>query len=198
MTITELSTGRLLLRQWRPDDLEAWAAMNADPQVREFWPNLLTRDEAAASLEHFRDDLERRGWGWWAIEVSATGEFIGMAGLDPVDDDAPVTGVEAGWRLARAAWGHGYATEAAHAVLTFGFQTLQLLEILAIAVAGNERSRALMRRLGMTHDPAEDFDDLSMPPGPLRRSVVYRLTADRMSPPPFDNRPDRAPDSSAA
>jgi RimJ/RimL family protein N-acetyltransferase len=121
--------------------------------------------------------LSQRGWGWWAVEVAATGEFIGMAGLDPVDEEAPVSGVEAGWRLARSAWGCGYATEAARAVLAYGFQTLRLPEILAISVAGNERSRALMRRLGMTYDPAEDFDDLSMPPGPLRHSVVYRMAA---------------------
>jgi RimJ/RimL family protein N-acetyltransferase len=174
---TELTTDRLRLRQWRDSDLDAWAAMNADPQVREFWPNLMTRDQAAANLADFRGVLAQRGWGWWAVEVTETGEFIGMAGLDPVDEQAPVTGVEAGWRLARTAWGHGYATEAAHAVLAHGFRALELPEILAIAVAGNERSRALMRRLGMTHDPAEDFDDASMPPGPLRHAVVYRTTA---------------------
>jgi RimJ/RimL family protein N-acetyltransferase len=174
---TELSTERLRLRQWRDSDLDAWAAMNADPQVREFWPDLLTREQAAASMEYFRGELAERGWGWCAVEVAASGEFIGMVGLDPVDEDAPVTGVEAGWRLARTAWGRGYATEAARAVLTFGFRALQLPEILAISVAGNERSRALMRRLGMTHDPAEDFDDVSMPPGPLRHSVVYRMPA---------------------
>ncbi|MBW6439352.1 GNAT family N-acetyltransferase [Actinoplanes hulinensis] len=174
---TELTTERLRLRQWLAGDLETWAEMNADPQVREFWPDLLTRDQAAAGMEHFRGELAQRGWGWWAVEVAATGEFIGMAGLDPVDEDAPVTGVEAGWRFARSAWGRGYATEAARAVLAYGFQTLRLPEILAIAVAGNERSLALMRRLGMTHDPAEDFEDLTMPPGPLRHSVVYRIAA---------------------
>ncbi len=175
---TELTTGRLLLRQWRDSDLDTWAAMNADPQVREFWPDLLSREQAAANLEYFRSELASRGWGWWAVEVAASGEFIGMAGLDRVDEDAPVTGVEAGWRLARTAWGRGYATEAAREVLTYGFRVLQLPEILAISVAGNERSRAVMRRLGMTHDPAEDFDDASMPPGPLRHSVVHRITAE--------------------
>jgi RimJ/RimL family protein N-acetyltransferase len=179
---TELTTDRLRLRQWRDADLDAWAAMNADQQVREFWPDLLTRDQAAACLDAFRGELTERGWGWWALEVTATGEFIGMAGLDPVDEQAPVSGVEAGWRLARAAWGHGYATEAARAVLAHGFQVLNLPEILAIAAAGNERSRALMRRLGMTHDPAEDFDDPDMPAGPLRHAVVYRITAGAFTP----------------
>ncbi|MEV0899524.1 GNAT family N-acetyltransferase [Actinoplanes sp. NPDC049802] len=174
---TELTTERLRLRQWLDSDLDVWAAMNADPRVREFWPDLLSREQAAAGLECFRAELAERGWGWWAVEVTATGEFIGMAGLDPVDEEAPVTGVEAGWRLARSAWGHGYATEAARAVLAYGFRTLRLPEVLAISVAGNERSRALMSRLGMAHDPAADFDDLSVPPGPLRHSVVYRIGA---------------------
>jgi RimJ/RimL family protein N-acetyltransferase len=106
--------------------------------------------------------------------VRATGEFIGMAGLDPVDEGLPFDGVEIGWRLARRAWGHGYATEAARAALAYGFGTLGRPEILAIAAAGNVRSRAVMSRLGMTHDPADDFDDPSEPSA-LRRSVVYRL-----------------------
>jgi RimJ/RimL family protein N-acetyltransferase len=120
-------------------------------------------------------DLDRRGWGWWAVEVRAPGEFIGFCGLDPVEDDMPFTGVEAGWRLTRTAWGQGYATEAARAVLDFGFRRLDLDEIVAVTVATNLRSQAVMRRIGMTHDPADDFDDPSMPEGPLRRGVVYRI-----------------------
>jgi RimJ/RimL family protein N-acetyltransferase len=169
-----LTTERLLLRQWRDDDLDAWAELNADPSVREFFDGVLTRDQARASLERFRDDITGRGWGWWAVEVRATGELAGMAGLDPVDEGLPFHGVEIGWRLARRAWGKGYATEAARAVLAYGFETLGLLEILAIAAAGNVRSHAVMTRLGMTHDPADDFDDPTEPP-PLRRSVLYRL-----------------------
>ena len=171
----ELKTERLLLRQWRDGDLDAWAAMNADPEVREFFPEVLTPEQAAASLAHFRGELAARGWGWWAVEVTATGELAGMAGLDPVDEDVPVRGVEAGWRLARHTRGKGYATEAARAVFAYGFETLGLPEILAIAAAGNVRSHAVMRRLGMTRDPADDFDDPTAPPGRLRRTVVYRL-----------------------
>ena len=173
--ITELTTDRLLLRQWRDDDLDAWAAMNADPEVREFFPEVLTREQADASLGWFRTDLAERGWGWWAIEVTATGEFIGMAGIDPVDEGVPFHGVEVGWRLARGAWGHGYATEAAGAVVRYGFEKLELREILAIAAAGNVRSHAVMRRIGMTRDPADDFDDPTVPAGPLRASVLYRI-----------------------
>jgi RimJ/RimL family protein N-acetyltransferase len=169
-----MQTDRLLLRQWRDDDLDAWAALNADPAVREFFDGVLTRDQARASLEHFRDTIAERGWGFWAIEVRATGELAGMTGLDPVDEGLPFHGVEIGWRLARPAWGHGYATEAARAALAYGFGTLGRREILAVAAAGNVRSHAVMKRLGMTHDPADDFDDPTEPPE-LRRCVLYRL-----------------------
>jgi RimJ/RimL family protein N-acetyltransferase len=172
-----IRTDRLLLRQWRDEDLGPWAAMNADPEVREFFPELLTAEQAGASLHRFRARLAERGFGWWAVEVAGTGTFIGMAGLDTVDEGLPIHGVEIGWRLAREAWGHGYATEAARAVLDDGFDRLGLPEILAVAVAGNERSQAVMRRLGMTHDPADDFDDPAVPAGPLRRCVVHRLRA---------------------
>jgi RimJ/RimL family protein N-acetyltransferase len=171
--MTELRTQRLVLRSWREDDGEPWAAMNADPQVREFLGGPLTRDESIAAMTRFRTALDLRGWGWWAIEAIETGAFIGFAGLDPVDPGTPFSGVEIGWRLARESWGHGYATEAARACLRHGFDALDLPEILAIAAAGNHRSHAVMRRLGMTHDPADDFDEGST------RSVVYRLKRER-------------------
>ncbi|MEU8780368.1 GNAT family N-acetyltransferase [Streptomyces sp. NPDC048637] len=175
--MSELRTERLLLREWRESDLGPWAAMNADPEVRAYFPEVLTPERSAASVARFQADLARRGWGWWALEVRATGEFIGFTGLDPVADDMPFTGVEAGWRLARSAWGHGYATEAGEAALAFGFTTLGLPEILAVTTATNLRSQAVMRRLGMTRNPADDFDDPDVPDGPLRRSVLYRISA---------------------
>ncbi|MET9271240.1 GNAT family N-acetyltransferase [Kribbella sp. NPDC003557] len=178
--MTELRTDRLVLRRWRDSDVEPWAAMNADPEVREHLGDLLTREQSAASVAGFQADFDRRGYGWWAVEVRATGEFIGFAGLDQVDDHMPFTGVEIGWRLARQAWGYGYATEAALAVLSYGFDSLELPEILAVTTALNHRSQAVMRRIGMTRDPADDFDDPSAPEGPLRPSVLYRI----------DRRPD--------
>ncbi|MFB6553383.1 GNAT family N-acetyltransferase [Streptomyces sp. NPDC056405] len=177
MSGSGLRTDRLLLREWRASDLAPWAAMNADPVVREYFPGVLTREQSEASAARFQADLERRGWGWWAVEVAATGEFIGFTGLDPVEDGMPFTGVEAGWRLARPAWGHGYATEAAQAVVTHAFEILDLSEVLAVTTATNLRSQAVMRRLGMTRDPADDFDDPDVPEGPLRPNVVYRLRA---------------------
>ncbi|MFH8974856.1 GNAT family N-acetyltransferase [Streptomyces sp. NPDC017890] len=180
--MSELRTDRLVLRQWRACDLAPWAAMNADPVVREYFPGVLTREQSEASAALFQADLVRRGWGWWAVEVVATGEFIGFTGLDPVEDGMPFTGVEAGWRLARPAWGHGYATEAARAVVSHAFEEIGLAEVLAVTTATNLRSRAVMRRIGMTHDPADDFDDPGVPEGPLRRCVVHRLRAGHRQP----------------
>ncbi|MEU9735077.1 GNAT family N-acetyltransferase [Streptomyces sp. NPDC048002] len=173
----ELRTDRLLLRRWRASDLAPWAALNADPEVRRYFPELLTRERSDASAARSEADLERRGWGWWALEVRDSGEFIGFAGLDPVDEGMPFTGVEAGWRLARSAWGHGYASEAGRAVVSFGLGHLGLTEVLAVTAAANLRSRAVMRRIGMTRDPADDFDDPEVPEGPLRPSVLYRIRA---------------------
>lgn len=171
----DLRTDRLILRPWRESDVQPWAAMNADPQVREFLGDLLTREESAASVAHFQAQLDERGFGFWAVEVQSTGEFIGFTGLDQVDEGMPFTGIEIGWRLARSAWGHGYATEAALASLAYGFETLALPEIVAVTTAANLRSQAVMRRIGMTRDPAEDFDDPAEPEGPLRRNVLYRI-----------------------
>ncbi|MCG7203902.1 GNAT family N-acetyltransferase [Streptomyces arenae] len=175
--MTELRTDRLTLRRWRDADLGPWAAMNADPEVREHLGDLLTREQSDASVARFRTEFDLRGYGWWAVEVRATGEFAGFAGLDDVDDGLPFTGVEIGWRLARPAWGHGYATEAALAVLAHGFGALALPEILAVTTAANLRSQAVMRRIGMTRDPDGDFDDPAAPAGPLRPNVLYRITA---------------------
>ncbi|WP_406114947.1 GNAT family N-acetyltransferase [Kitasatospora purpeofusca] len=174
--MTDLHTDRLLIRRWRQSDLEPWAAMNADPEVRQHLGEPLSRERSDESVARFEADFDRRGYGWWAVEVRETGEFIGFAGLDEVDEEVPFTGVEIGWRLARSAWGHGYATEAARAVLAFGFDTLRLPEILAVTTATNLRSQAVMTRLGMTRDPADDFDDPSAPEGPLRPNVLFRLT----------------------
>ncbi|MFG1618353.1 GNAT family N-acetyltransferase [Nonomuraea wenchangensis] len=173
--MAQLRTDRLILRRWRDSDLEPWAAMNADPEVREHLGDLLTREQSDASVSRFQAEFDQRGYGWWAVEIEATGEFIGFAGLDEVDAHMPFTGVEIGWRLARSAWGHGYATEAAMAVLAHGFDALELPEILAVTTATNHRSQAVMRRIGMTRDPADDFDDPTEPEGPLRPNVLYRI-----------------------
>lgn len=161
----EIRTDRLLLRPWRRSDLAPWAAMNADPEVREHLGGPLTRAESDASVARFQAEFAERGYGWWALEERATGAFLGFAGLDRIDDGMPFVGVEIGWRLARSAWGHGYATEAARATLDFGFQTLGLAEILAVTTSANRRSQAVMERIGMTH--VATYDDAT---------VVYRIS----------------------
>jgi len=148
--------------------------MNADPEVRRFLGPLLTFEQAEAWALNFQDDLDRYGFGRWAVEVRASGEFIGFTGLNQVGEEMPFSGVEIGWRLARSAWGHGYATEAGRAALEYGFDTIGLPEVVAVTMASNVRSQAVMRRIGMIRDPAEDFDDPDVDEGPLRRHVVYR------------------------
>jgi RimJ/RimL family protein N-acetyltransferase len=176
--VAEITTDRLILRGWREADLAPWAAMNADPEVRRYVGPLLTLEQAAAWALNYQDDLDRYGFGFWAVEIRTSGEFIGFTGLNTVDEEMPFSGVELGWRLARPAWGHGYATEAGLAALRYGFGTMGLPEVLAVTMARNVRSQAVMRRIGMTTDPAEDFDDPDVDEDPLRRHVVYRKLRD--------------------
>lgn len=152
--------------------------MNADLAVMEFFPEPLTRQQSDDLIEKIEAGFEVNGYGLWAVELLATGEFVGFTGLAVPELEAHFTpAVEVGWRLARSAWGHGYATEAAQAALRFGFERVGLVEVVSFASAGNARSRAVMERLGMTHDPADDFDHSSLPAGdPLRRHVLYRAT----------------------
>ena len=176
--MAEITTERLIMRGWREADLAPWAAMNADPEVRRYVGPLLTFEQAAAWVLNYQDDLDRYGFGFWAVEIRASGEFIGFTGLNTVDKEMPFSGVELGWRLAYPAWGHGYATEAGLAALRYGFGTMGLPEVVAVTMARNVRSQAVMRRIGMTTDPAEDFDDPDVGEGPLRRHVVYRRLRD--------------------
>ena len=171
-----IETPRLLLRPWRDDDLPAFAAMNADPRVMEFLGPLKTREESDASVARFSAHLARHGFGFWAVEVTGVADFIGFVGLKVLDFEAHFAPcVEVGWRLAYDHWGKGYATEAARASLDFGFRRLGLEEIVAFTVPANRRSWRVMERLGMTRDPADDFDHPALPEGhPLRRHVLYR------------------------
>jgi RimJ/RimL family protein N-acetyltransferase len=164
------------LRQWQERDFEPFAALNADPEVMRFFPARLTREQSDTFAERARRGIVERGWGLWAVEVTEPERFIGYVGLAQPRFEAHFTpAVEVGWRLARNAWGNGYATEAARAALAFGFEELKLDEIVSFTAAINERSRRVMERLGMTHEPSDDFDHPSVSDGPLRRHVLYRL-----------------------
>jgi len=153
--------------------------MNADREVMEHFPAVLDRAGSDDLVDRIETGFAAYGFGLWALEVMDTGHFIGFTGLSVPRFDAPFTpAVEVGWRLARNAWGQGYATEAARAALAIGFDDLDLGEIVSFTSVGNARSRAVMDRLGMTRDPADDFDHPSMPSGHrLRRHVLYRITA---------------------
>ncbi|HEV7956982.1 MAG: acetyltransferase, family protein [Microbacteriaceae bacterium] len=179
-----IRTERLLLRQWTDDDLDPFAQLNADPEVMRHFPAPLARPQSDVLAAVIRSRLDRDGWGLWAVEVTdATsplkGHFIGFTGLTRQTFPAHFTpAIEVGWRLARHAWGNGFATEAARAAIAHGFTRLGLNEIVSMAALGNIRSRAVMERLGMTHDPGDDFEHPQVPQGsPLRAHVLYRLSA---------------------
>lgn len=182
----ELRTDRLIMRRWRDADAGPFAAMNADPGVMEHFPAPMTRAESDAAIRGVERHFDRWGFGFWALEIAATGEFIGFTGLNvpsyeiPGSPRAAGRPVEVGWRLARPAWGHGYASEAARRALAYGFAGAGLAEIISFTATTNVRSQAVMRRIGMTHDPADDFDHPSLPAGSrLRRHVLWRITAGR-------------------
>jgi RimJ/RimL family protein N-acetyltransferase len=178
----EIETARLLLRRWLDADREPFAALNADPRVVEYLSGPLSREQSDAFLERIEAHLERHGFGLWAVEVKGRAPFVGFVGLSVPEFEAPFTPcVEIGWRLAAEHQGHGYATEAARAALAFGFEGVSLEEvgldeIVSFTAVGNARSRAVMERIGMRRDPADDFDHPSLPEGhPLRRHVLYRV-----------------------
>jgi RimJ/RimL family protein N-acetyltransferase len=176
-----LRTSRLILRRWRDDDRAPFAALNGDAEVMEHFPALLTREQSDAMIDRLEAHFDERGYGLWAVEVAATGDFIGFTGMAvPRFAAAFMPAVEIGWRLARSAWGHGYASEAARRALRFGFEDVGLPEIVSLTATSNVRSQAVMARIGMTHDPADDFDHPLVPDGsPLCRHVLWRLSAQR-------------------
>ena len=173
-------TERLVLRGWCDDDRDAFAAMNADPEVMRYFHDTLTREQSDAMVDRMRAVLESQGWGLWAIERQDTGELIGFTGLAVPSYDLPFNPcVEVGWRLARSSWGRGFATEAAREALRVGVDELGLSEVVSLTSVPNTRSRAVMERIGMTRDPGGDFEHPAVPLGhPLRLHVLYRIRAE--------------------
>lgn len=176
----QLSTQRLLMRQWRPPDLGPFTALNTDSQVMAHFLKALSRSESDALATRCQQHIADQGWGVWALEVRASGEFIGMTGLNPItcmpfDEQGGEAGIELVWRLAASAWGCGYATEAARAALDFAFTRLCLNEVLAFTALRNQRSVAVMRRLGMA-DQHRNFQHPRVnPDSSLSEHVFYRL-----------------------
>jgi ribosomal-protein-alanine N-acetyltransferase len=174
------SSGRICLRRWRDADRDAFAAMNSDARVMQFFASRLSRVESDAMVDRIEEHFAKCGFGLWAVEVPGVAPFVGFAGLTVLT--APpfrarcTPCVEVGWRLAFEHWGRGYATEAAGLALGYAFGTLALSEVVSFTSVINLRSRAVMERLGMRRDPADDFDHPRLPENhPLRRHVLYRL-----------------------
>jgi RimJ/RimL family protein N-acetyltransferase len=172
----ELRTDRLILRRWIPEDRAPFALLNADPRVMEHFPAPLSRQQSDTLAGQIEAHFATHQFGLWALEIPGRTRFAGFVGLAVPGFEAHFTPcVEIGWRLAAEHWGCGYATEAARAALAFGFDRLQLVEIVAFTTPGNMRSRRVMKRIGMTRTPADDFDHPRLAEGhPLRRHVLYR------------------------
>lgn len=172
-----IETSRLILRRWREEDIAAFAALNADPKVMRYFATRRSAEETAAMVAHFERRFEEDGFAFAAVELRDGGDFVGMIGLQAVRAQGlPFEpAVEVGWRLAERFWGNGYATEGAGAVVDHGFRQLGLGEIVAFTTRSNLPSQAVMVRLGMTTNPADDFDHPALPAGhPLRPHVLYR------------------------
>ena len=178
MAATLVETPRLWLRQVRAADQPHFAAINADPAVMEWFPRPLSTLESDQFVERILGHWRTEGFGLWALEVKRTGAFIGFTGLSRPAFQAHFTpAVEVSWRLARSAWGCGYASEAGRASLAVGFGELGLEEIVSFTSRLNRRSEAVMRRLGMVHHPADDFQHPNLPPDHLLSNhVLYRIS----------------------
>jgi RimJ/RimL family protein N-acetyltransferase len=172
-----IKTERLLLRRWRDSDRLPFQQMNADPRVMEFFPASLSFAESDALVYRAQAHFDRHGFGPFAVELLENQLFIGFIGLSIPNFDAPfMPAAEIGWRLAFNCWGRGLATEGARSVIRYAFEDLGLDSLVSFTVPENLRSRHVMEKIGMTHDPADDFDHPRLPEGhPMRRHVLYRL-----------------------
>jgi RimJ/RimL family protein N-acetyltransferase len=177
--VPTVRTERLVLRGWRPEDRAPYAALRADPAVAEYLGGGLDRAASDAAIAAYEGHWAREGFGMWAIEVPGVAPLAGAVGLERVPAALPFApAVEVAWRLQHGCWGRGYATEGARAALTYAFESVGLDDVVAFTAADNVRSRRVMARLGMTRDPAEDFEHPRLAAGaPLRPHVLYRVTA---------------------
>jgi RimJ/RimL family protein N-acetyltransferase len=183
MTTRQRRTARLILRRFRDADRPAFAALNADPSVMAYFPRTLTPAESDALIERMDSQFDRLGFGPWALELVSSGDVIGFTGLFVPGFEAHFTpAVEVGWRLAAPAWGHGYASEAGRASLALAFDEIGLDEVVSFTSALNTRSESVMRRLGMTREPTDDFLHPRLAPEHrLAPHVLYRMAREAWS-----------------
>ena len=174
--LIESTTDRLRLRQWKKDDLPAFAALNADAEVMKYYPATLTELESNDMAERFEALLEYNGWGFWVVEKLDEEKFMGFVGLNEPTYELPVSPcVEIGWKLAKEYWGYGYASEAAKASLAVAFENLGLPEVYSFTSVLNEKSQAVMERIGLVN-MNQNFDHPMIPKNsPLREHVLYRI-----------------------
>lgn len=173
---SELNTARLLLRSLDDADKPAYAAMNADPEVRRFFPNVLTKRQSNAEMDRFLAMPQQGDWAPYGVELLGQAGFIGFVGCWRIRPELPIApGIEIGWRLARPYWGQGLASEAAQAVCTMFFeQEGRKVELLSYTAALNVPSQRVMQKIGMREDPTRAFEHPLAPKGhPLRPHIVY-------------------------
>ena len=177
MKITQLETDRLLLRQWKDQDFPIFAQLNSDPEVMAYFPKRLNREESDAMAYRYKALISERGWGFWALELKHSNEFIGFVGLHECKPVLPFFPcVEIGWRLIRRCWRNGYATEAAGESLRYAFEALGLGEVVSFTTVSNVRSRSVMERLGLKNT-YQNFEHPNIPKGhALSEHVLYKIT----------------------
>lgn len=173
-----LETNRLILRTWEERDYDPMTKIDRDPKVCEFLPALGNRISTLAGIQKIIQHYEQHGFCLYAVELKSIHEFIGWTGLAIPSFEAHFTpAVEIGWRLASTQWNQGYATEAAKIVLHHAFTVLNLQEIVSFTTVNNKASRRVMEKIGMYHQPIDDFDHPKLESNnPLCRHVLYRLT----------------------
>ncbi|MGF1696594.1 GNAT family N-acetyltransferase [Vibrio lamellibrachiae] len=174
-----METERLILRQWHEEDFQHYAQLNADSRVMKYFPSTLSKQESDDQADRIRGLITERGWGFWAVELKSSGEFIGFVGLHSQDENSGIPNapfVEIGWRLSSEHWGKGYAPEAARRALEYAFEMLNEASVYAFTTLTNEPSQRVMSKVGMTNVNS-DFNHPKLPDGhELERHCLYRMT----------------------
>jgi RimJ/RimL family protein N-acetyltransferase len=179
--LERLETARLVLRRWLPCDLGPFAALNDDPEVMRHFPARMSREQTAFIIARIEAHFDSHGYGLWVVERRDRLGCLGYVGLMSITFERPFADtVEIGWRLAREAWGRGYATEAAREACRVAFEVVALPALVAFTIPANGPSRRVMEKLGMERDPGGDFQHPNLPEGhPMRPHILYRLTRER-------------------